>query len=185
MRKRWMLRSVRGEPAADAAAHPSPAHPPESVLQSQLAALQGQRFVDVFAHASPANKAATGPVQHFARMLQSPAYAPLLGHQGAESLQRLQPSPTVFMELVRVYPSGPIAAQMAAQQSQQGSRGGRGGGGGAARPSATYLWCLARQGEGSAHPGCWMVDSVQPVDGGLVPPASALPPVPPPPPQAE
>lgn len=175
MRKRWMLRSVRGEPGADAAppAAPAPTYAPEAILQSQLAALREQNFAGVFAHASPANKDATGPVQKFARMLQSPAYAPLLGHEGAETLQRLQPSPSVFMELVRVYPGGAARARMEAAAQQP--RGGRGGGGAGARPSLTYLWVLSRQGEGGPHAGCWMVDSVQPVDAlpGAAPPEAA------------
>ena len=180
VRKRWMLRSVRGEPAREAAAaRPAPAHPPEAVLASQLAALREQRFTDVFAHASPANKGATGPVTKFARMLHAPAYAPLLGHAGAESLQRLQPSADVFMELVRVRPAGgggagaagggaEAAGAAAALAAAAGARGGGGGG-------VTYLWVLSRQAAGGPHGRCWMVDSVQPVD----PPApGALPPPP-------
>ena len=88
MRKRWMLRSVRGEPAAAASPRPSPAHSPEAVLEAQLSALADQRYTDVFAHASPANRRATGPVQKFARMLNAPAFAGLLGHEAAETLQR-------------------------------------------------------------------------------------------------
>ena len=159
-----MLRSVRGEPAAEpprAPAQPSPAHAPEAVLQAQLAALREQNFVDVFAHASPANKDATGPVQKFARMLQSPAYAPLLGHEGAETLQRLQPSPSVVMELVRVYPGGAARARIEAAAAEMGAPRGDAGGG---RPGLTFLWVLSRQGEGGPFAGCWMVDSVQPVD---------------------
>jgi len=166
-----MLRSVKGESPSDAAAHPSPSYAPEAVVKAQLAALHEQRFMDVFSHASPANKQTTGPVQQFARMLQSPAFAPLLGHGGAETLQRLQPSPTVFMELVRVRPGGAIAARMQSAQQQQDkaarSGWGRAGGGAAPgqRPALTYLWVLSRQAEGTPFAGCWMVDSVQPVDG--------------------
>lgn len=163
MRKRWMLRSVHGESSSDAAlpAHPSPSYAPEAVLQAQLAALREHSFVDVFAHASPANKSATGPVQQFARMLQSPAYAPLLGHQGVETLQRLQPSPTVFMELVRVYPSSGVQTRLQQQQPAAGRKDGRKG----QEPvGVTYLWVLSRQNESSPFKGCWMVDSVQPVD---------------------
>ncbi|KAI8468911.1 MAG: hypothetical protein J3K34DRAFT_425570 [Monoraphidium minutum] len=172
VRKRWMLRSVRGESGDDAAplpAHPSPTYAPEAVLQAQLAALREHSYVDVFAHASPSNREATGPVQHFARMLRSPAFAPLLGHEGSEMLQRLQPSPTVFMELVRVYPGGAAKARLAAEAA--GGR--RNSGGGGARPGLTYLWVLSRQGEGTPFPGCWMVDSVQPIDALAPPPPGA------------
>jgi hypothetical protein len=181
-----MLRSVRGESDAaggDAAplpAHPSPSHAPELVLQAQLAALREHSYVGVFAHASPANKEATGPVQQFARLLQSPAYAPLLGHEGSETLQRMQPSPAVYMELVRVHPGGALGARMRQEAAERAaSRGRRGGGGAAApKPGLTYLWVLSRQGEGGPFSGCWMVDSVQPVD--------SLPMMPPPaPPGAE
>ena len=173
-----MLRSVRGEPApasagadatgagaaAAAVRRPAPAHPPEAVVAAQLAALQEERFADVFAHASPSNRAATGPLPRFARMLHAPAYAPLLGHGGAETLQRLQPSVDVFMELVRVTPAAGGAGGSAA------TGGGSGGGGG----GVTFLWVLSRQpadadADGVAH--CWMVDSVQPVGAMGLPPA--------------
>jgi hypothetical protein len=167
-----MLRSVRGESGAGDAnasplpAHPSPAYAPEAVLQAQLAALRGHAYVAVFAHASPANKRATGPVQHFARMLQGPMYSPLLGHGAAETLQRLQPSPTVYMELIRVYPAaaGGRAAAAAPREGAAGAGAAAGDGG------RTYLWVLSRQGEGSPHPGCWMVDSCTPVDAVPTPP---------------
>jgi hypothetical protein len=177
VRKRWMLRSVRGEPAADAASAPSPAHAPEAVLQAQLAALREHRYSDVFVHASPANKEATGPLTKFARLLQAPLYLPLLDHEGSETLQRLQPTPSVFMELVRVYPGGVVKARMAAAAAaeQQEGTGRRGKAAPAPRPAVTYLWVLARQPEGSPHAGCWMVDSVQPVD-----PLLPLPMAPPP-----
>ncbi|GBF89018.1 hypothetical protein Rsub_01517 [Raphidocelis subcapitata] len=175
MRKRWMLRSVRGEPAAAASPRPSPAHSPEAVLEAQLSALADQRYTDVFAHASPANRRATGPVQKFARMLNAPAFAGLLGHEAAETLQRLQPSPTVFMALVRVYPGGAARARLEAAAPRPPRRGG-----GAARPSLTYLWVLNRQVEASEFANCWMVDSCQPVEdvpqpgggggGGAAPP---------------
>jgi hypothetical protein len=138
---------------------PSPLHAPEAVLAEQLSALRDQRFSDVFAHASPANKRATGPVAKFARMLHAPAYAPLLGHARAETLQRLQPSPAVFMELVRVYPAQPQppSPQAPPQQQQQPQH-------------YTYLWVLSRQADGSGDDaGCWMVDSVQPVEPAAPP----------------
>jgi hypothetical protein len=178
VRKRWMLRSVRGESAAEAPPAPSPTHPPEAVLQAQLLALREHRYTDVFVHASPANQAATGPIQKFARLLQSPAYLPLLDHEGAETLQRLQPTASVFMELVRVYPGGAPKARLAEQlrQQQAAARPPRGGKPEPApRPSVTYLWVLSRQPEGGQLAGCWMVDSVQPVDP-LSPPPPMVPP---------
>lgn len=90
----------------------------------------------IFAHASPQNKQATGPVQSYAAMLGSSRYAPLTDWEAAETVRRLQPSETSYMEVVRVTPRGGGAPLM-------------------------YMWIVSRQGEGSIWHGCWMVDAVQ------------------------
>ena len=47
-------------------------------------------FATVFAFASPQNQAATGPVERFASMLRTPAYAPLIGHSAASIVTTMQ-----------------------------------------------------------------------------------------------
>lgn len=99
-----------------------------------------QKVASVFAHASPENKAATGPVERFVAMLHNPVYAPLVNHMHSETVQRLQPSETTYMEVVRVTP-------------QPGSPGGS--------APMLYMWIVSRQGEGSNWHNCWMTDAVQ------------------------
>jgi hypothetical protein len=60
----------------------------------------------IFAHTSPENKAATGPLESYAALLASARYAPLAGFAAVESVRRLQPSSSVYMEVVRVSPAG-------------------------------------------------------------------------------
>eukprot|EP00877_Chromochloris_zofingiensis_P007885 jgi/Chrzof1/334/Cz01g11230.t1 len=138
---KWMLQSVVGECSSDALpAHPSPSFPPEAVVEAQIQALRCQKVASVFAHASPENKAATGPVERFVAMLHNPVYAPLVNHMHSETVQRLQPSETTYMEVVRVTP-------------QPGSPGGS--------APMLYMWIVSRQGEGSNWHNCWMTDAVQ------------------------
>ena len=59
----------------------------------------------VYAFASPLNKTATGPLSNFARLFDSPAYKPLLGHHKAESLRRIQLTAETYAEVgVGVHP---------------------------------------------------------------------------------
>ena len=67
---------------------PDPAIPPEAVVAIQLNALRsnnpderdsGIRLAWAFAH--PENRAKTGPLTSFARMLKGPYYSPLLNHR--------------------------------------------------------------------------------------------------------
>ena len=89
--KSWFLRAITGEPARpDLPTTPHPAHGPEAVVRAQLAALQRGDAAAVFALASPANQAATGPAPRFAAMLQRPPYSALLGHAAAEVLRSVQ-----------------------------------------------------------------------------------------------
>lgn len=57
-----------------------------------------------FAFASPANKAAVGPVQRFAAMLQNHAYRGLLQHADAATLQQAQPDDNTYVEVVKITP---------------------------------------------------------------------------------
>jgi hypothetical protein len=95
----------------------------------------------VFAHASPENKAATGPVEHFAALLRdNPTYSPLLNHVWAETVHRLQPSETTYMEVIRVCPA-----------HAKGQR----------KEALLYMWIVSRQGPNSNWASCWMTDAVQ------------------------
>lgn len=110
----------------------------------------------MFAHASPQNKAATGPVERFAFMLrQHPAYAPLMRHYSAETVQRLQPSESTYMEVVRVTPREQAAAagdsEPVGQQEQAGE-------------PLLFMWIVSRQPSSSTWANCWMTDAVQMVN---------------------
>ena len=64
---------------------PGPSLSPRDVVLAQLAALAADDPADhngirrTFLFASPDNKAVTGPQERFVQLVQSPAYAPLLG----------------------------------------------------------------------------------------------------------
>lgn len=113
-------------------------------------------------------------------MLQaSPAYSPLMGHASAHTLQRLQPSASLYMELVAVTPGVPASSSSCsdgddATDSHQATSAtpGKAAAPAQAAPQAPllYLWLLTRQGEGSAWCSCWMTDAVRPL--GAAPPSS-------------
>lgn len=130
-----------------------------------FAACREGRVAPVFAHASPENKSASGPVERFAFMLRHhPAYAPLMGHLEAERVQRLQPSESTYMEVVKVTPraqavaaadnssssgSSPVSFQQ--QQNQAGE-------------PVLFMWIVSRQPGSSSWANCWMTDAVQMVN---------------------
>jgi hypothetical protein len=123
--------------AAVSAARPSPDLDPEEVVQIQLQALQlndeSNRGIEVaFRFASPANKAATGPLSRFTQLFSNPAYAPMLNHTEAE-----------YGTLVV---SGNQARQVVALTSAEGTR-------------VAYLFALTRQRTGEFE-GSWMTDAV-------------------------
>jgi hypothetical protein len=66
-----------------AEAKPAPQFTPEQVIELQIRALSGQgeiktRVERCYRFASPANRAHTGPLDRFLRMVDSPPYGPLL-----------------------------------------------------------------------------------------------------------
>lgn len=116
---------------------------PEQVVTTQLAGLARQAPDDpdtgpasglaaAWQLASPANKAATGPLPRFAAMLRNPLYGVLLGHRAAQ--------------LGPLECSGEAAAQEVVLLGADGS-------------TAGFTWYLSRQ-RGGAHDGCWMTDGV-------------------------
>lgn len=143
--KKWHLRSITGEPASpDPSTAPDPSLPPEAVVLAQLAALQQQDARTAFAFASPANRESTGPVERFATMLRNPMYRPLLGHLTSRCVQRMQPSPDTYVEIVEVTSLNTGVAKGV---------------------KVWYLWQLERQpgGEGVEKAGCWLTNGVSPV----------------------
>lgn len=130
-------------PSAAADIEPSATLTPHEVVAAQLAALRDNTpdgLARVFAFASPANRAVTGPVTRFVAMLRE-GYPELLGHRRAD-----------FGELL-------VHGDEAAQAVEIIDGDGRG---------HRYVFLLSRQ-HGGACPECWMTDGVvnAPAEDGL------------------
>ncbi len=89
------LLAFSGSSALSQMQGPDPALTPEEVVSIQLDALRNNDdpepdagIAQTFALAHPSNKAVTGPLERFGRMIRMPAYAPLIGHV-AHSIERL------------------------------------------------------------------------------------------------
>lgn len=139
----WVLDACTGEPdhAGEMPRAPEHAHSPELVVLAQLEALQRFDVETVFAFASPANQEATGPVERFKRMLESPPYDILLGHRGYKVLSSAQINPTVFIQFVQL--EGYSLA------------------GGMEKPPV-FQWTVRLKLEDTSDQGVWVTDSVQP-----------------------
>ena len=124
---------------------PSPELSPVAVTEIQLGALQRGDVQTCFAHASPGNKAMTGPWQRFEIMVrQTPAYAPLVGCTRFAVVGALPTGPSGYRCRVRVWPAGGSSAPFAVMT-----------------PVLDYDWVLSKQ-HGDEVEGCWMVDGVVP-----------------------
>jgi hypothetical protein len=118
---------------------PSPALSANQVVLFQLEALhdndlptENAGIAKVFRFASPANRAATGPLEHFTEIVKSPAYAALLHSRTFEiSFSKVEAQRAEV--LVKV-------------TSQSGT-------------DARFEFILSRQTEGDFR-NCWMTDSV-------------------------
>ncbi len=126
-------------PAVTSAVEPVPTLTPRQVVEVQLDALKLNPLSDddagirkTFEFAAPANRAQTGPVDRFIRMVRGPTYAPLLGHAAAD-VEKMEISDTraQFAVIVR---------------GLDGSLAG-------------YVWVVGKQADG-AHAGCWMTEAV-------------------------
>lgn len=118
---------------------PSPALSPQQVVKFQLDSLRqndepapNTGIERSFRFASPSNKEVTGPLEHFAELVRSPAYAPLLYSLGAD-LTQAEVSDDQARIFVRV-------------TSASGS-------------VLSYVFLLSRQKEGE-YRDCWMTDGV-------------------------
>ncbi|GLC33028.1 hypothetical protein PLESTF_000134100 [Pleodorina starrii] len=139
---------VGREEAAAAAAEaviggsqPHPSLPPEAVIGAQLEALAREDVAAVFAFASPANKAVTGPLERFTALFQNPVYRPLLRHRAAEPLHMASRRPGHHSAVVKI-----ISANTGMPQEVE----------------MVFYWKLSRQApDAEAHANCWMTDSVE------------------------
>ena len=133
-----MTAASPSDPAAPAAPEPSPDLSPAEVVRIQVEALKrnddptpGAGIATAFRFASPGNRAATGPLPRFDRMVRA-GYADLLGFARAE------------------YGDLTVTGDRAVAAVTLVLRDGR---------RVTYGFALSRQTAG-AYAGCWMTDAV-------------------------
>lgn len=162
----WRLQRIQGEVVAqeDAPWLAGPGLGPEAVVLGQLEALRRRDIPGVFSFASPRNKAISGPLDRFARLLETPIYKPLLGHTKAESLRRLQMTKDTYAEVVGVVNGGvkfvyvwSVCCEPWRASPAAGGEQGRGSAAAALPPSLL-------PGEEAKQPpelAWWMVNSVQ------------------------
>ena len=131
------------EPVVPNATEPSPHLTPEQVIAIQLNALKNNDRPSpdhgigiTFNFASPGNKASTGLLPRFIRMVKNPAYRPMLNHRSysREAIETL----------------GDIARQRVTIVDAGGRR-------------IVYIFVLSKQTE-PPYEDCWMTDSVMRAD---------------------
>jgi len=127
---------------SDSLPEPSPNLSPKEVVRLQVEALgsndtphEDAGIEAAFNFASPANKRATGPLDRFRRLFETPAYGPMIDHEGAT-----YSAPQV---------EGRVARMGVILTTARGERVG-------------YLFRLSRQ-EDPPHEECWMTDAVRQV----------------------
>ncbi len=118
---------------------PRPELTPQDVVRLIIKALQHNSATPydegirlTFNFASPVNRRATGPLQRFTRMVKSPQYRLMLGHQRAE------------------YGETEIQGQAARQRVTLYDK---------AEVPTVYVFLLSYQ-TSAPHAGCWMTDAV-------------------------
>ena len=123
------------------ATEPGPEYTPTQIVQTQLEALRiagdadEEDIATCFRFASPANRAATGPLDRFVQMVKSPPFNSLLGHQSSK--------------VVRTELRGDQAVVVVVLADSTGV-------------SRHFLFMLSKQ-QIEPYVGCWMTDSVSPV----------------------
>lgn len=132
----------------DSLPQPTPSLSPEQVVRLQVEALAdndtprpGAGIETAFRFASPANKRATGPLERFQTLFDTPTYGPMIDHAAAR-----YSAPQV---------NGSTAQVGAILTTKDGERVG-------------YLFRLSKQTEAPCE-ACWMTDAVIPVPVGDVP----------------
>lgn len=136
-----LVHSLYSDPA-QADLHPDPKLSPRDVVEFQLAALRANDVPTAdagieraFRFASPANKAAIGPLEHFTGIVHGPQYSSLI--DAAES------------SVIKVVIQDTKAHVLARVTSAGGSK-------------VYYVFILSKQTEGD-YINCWMTDGVLPV----------------------
>jgi len=137
--------------ASDSLPEPSPELSPREVVQLQVDALgandephEDAGVEAAFNFASPANKRATGPLERFRTLFDTPAYGPMIDHDGAT------------YSAVQV--EGRAAQMGVILETDAGERVG-------------YLFRLSKQTD-PPHADCWMTDGVVRVEVGDVRPST-------------
>ena len=177
--EQWVVQSVVGEPAdCELPTRPEGRHPPEAVVDAQLAALREGDAAMVRTFASPRNVAALGPLKMLERILASPNYAPMCDpNADVEVLKTAQLSRDSFVELVQVTaPRGGRKSYFLWLLGRQPGKDERGSLGGLA-PGLSAIGNFGAAAAAAAADddeedeydisGCWMTDSVsvvQPAD---------------------
>jgi Domain of unknown function (DUF4864) len=118
---------------------PSPDYTPQQVIRIQLQAMQhnddpapDSGIATAFKFASPGNRAQTGPIEKFARMVKGPLYGAMINHKSAEFGQ-LRADESNAQQLVKII--------------------------GADGQEALYVFILNKQADGP-YKDCWMTDGV-------------------------
>ena len=128
----------------------TPQTSPESIVKTQLIALQQDDIEEVFKYASPKNKELTGPWERFSAMVHSQPYHHLVKHKKAEILLVTELSfrnnHSSWSCLVRVIPGDNISSKMKKEKNAK---------------VVEYWWLLSRCTSGPFK-SCYMVDSVLP-----------------------
>lgn len=122
------LAAFRREPYEDAGSGGEP----DDSEDASGAGAAGEGLAQAWEYASPGNRAATGPLPRFARMLRHDAYRGLLGHRAVQLGPLQQDGRAAQVEVL----------VLAADDSTQG-----------------YTWVLGQQ-SGPPHDGCWLTDGV-------------------------
>jgi hypothetical protein len=135
---------------ADRVVMPDPTLSPEKVVETQLAGLADQNangigILQCFCFASPANRAATGPLDRFGAMVRQGEFACLTNPQAT------------LVGATRI--SGPLARLLVTVVGQD-------------QQLRAFTFILSRQ---TAEPfkDCWMTEAVHPVSGSLQQPPAA------------
>lgn len=140
--------AIAPQPPPPSLPQPAREHQPADVVRIVIEALahNDEPFADAgiattFAFASPANKANTGPLSNFARMVRNPAYGIMIDHLEHD-----------FSEVVQM---GDKAYQMVRVRGASGAE-------------VVFAFRLGLQQDGG-FAGMWMTDAVWPVANGEPP----------------
>jgi Domain of unknown function (DUF4864) len=131
---------------AEVARDPSLQLSAEDVVRAQMSALSGEgavrkRIERCYRFASPANREHTGPIEHFAQMVQAPQYAPLLNAKHFLVGQATREKDEAFLLVTATDSAGELML---------------------------FRFFLSKQAK-APYEGCWMTDAVIRVDTAKTP----------------